>query len=78
MCPEEDKRDSVSTRSVLRIFCVQFLGSDLIAVYDFLIRQDREGGVNNDKFMGLNSLWAIYLRVQLNDPCESLPTWNIL
>lgn len=74
MHPKKDNRYNESTRGMtykkcLRIFFAQFLGSDLIAVYNFPVRQDREGGVNNAKFVGLNPLWVIYLRVQLSDPC---------
>lgn len=77
-CVQRRTARGTTYEKCLRIFFVQFLGSNLIAVYNFLIRQDIEGVVDNAKFVGLNPLWAIYLRVQLSGPCETLPTQNIL
>lgn len=42
------------------------------------VRVFLDHGVKNAKLKGSIPIPAIRLRAGLNDPCRSLPTWNIL
>lgn len=42
------------------------------------LAESSDHDVYNSEIVGLNPVWAIYIRAELDDPCGSLPTQNIL